>query len=475
MDKAATKVPYNGIPAGSRGSSSATTPTPTRPSSPTPAPTKAPVCNGRTRKAWKDLTPAEKETYNSALALSMDNGAYQHFWQMHQYLFRTEIHNSCAFLLWHRKFLLGFENMLRSLGPQYACVTIPYYDYVQDSVAFRANRCNSIASCSPIARELASGPAFAGKFRRADWSRVPLAAEMSHLLIQTYLLPANNAGGLSQVNSNVESNVHNMVHNQLSMDMAMALSPRDPIFFSHHATIDLLHTIYYQCRASGQPLSDPRVFPASCSARLRDASGNGGFTITAATDVFLQESASVNALTAPVSAPWYAGLPNKYSEYVNANALGSFSYNYQLSGPLGSMLNTCGPVSRRLSYDLPMNKTNVRQQVVVGKVSPINDNEYRWEQKMKALCVQHGLSALDTQLEMERQQIQLYQNCFQGDVEDYTAAFKEMMGIPKNKKAHAKAVLDAMQDGSAPLLLPKTAWTKINLDTYGCAGDIKIA
>lgn len=216
-------------------------------------------CNGRTRKACKDLTQKEKDTYNNALLLSMSNGAFQHFYQMYHYLLDKEIHKSCAFFFWHRKFLLGFENMLRSLGSQYACVTIPYYDYVQDSVMFRSRQCNSIASCSPFARELATSSAFAGKFDRTNWAYIPLALEMSHLSIQTYLFPSNTATRVAKVSSNIEYEVHNMVHNQLSSDMAMTFSPRDPIFYSHHATVDLLHTIYYQCQARDLPATDDHL------------------------------------------------------------------------------------------------------------------------------------------------------------------------------------------------------------------------
>jgi len=37
-----------------------------------------------------------------------------------------------AFYAWHRKFLLEFENMLRSLDPKFKCVTIPYWDWAQE-------------------------------------------------------------------------------------------------------------------------------------------------------------------------------------------------------------------------------------------------------------------------------------------------------------------------------------------------------
>ena len=36
----------------------------------------------------------------------------------------------------------------------------------------------------------------------------------------------------------LEATPHNTVHNTIAGDMATMLSPRDPIFFLHHANID---------------------------------------------------------------------------------------------------------------------------------------------------------------------------------------------------------------------------------------------
>ncbi|KAF0712876.1 hypothetical protein As57867_004608, partial [Aphanomyces stellatus] len=103
----------------------------------TPAPTSVtsapiPTC-ARVRKSWEAMTTTEKDTYLSAIALAMDNGMYQKFVWVHQEtMSNREAHRTCVFLFWHRKFLLAFENMLRSLGDRYKCVTLPYWDYVQD-------------------------------------------------------------------------------------------------------------------------------------------------------------------------------------------------------------------------------------------------------------------------------------------------------------------------------------------------------
>ncbi|RHY83796.1 hypothetical protein DYB26_013057, partial [Aphanomyces astaci] len=83
--------------------------------------------------SWDALTAAEKETFVSAIEIAMDRGLYQKFVLIHQeQMGNREAHGTCVFLFWHRKYLLGFENMLRSLGDQYKCLTLPYWDYVQN-------------------------------------------------------------------------------------------------------------------------------------------------------------------------------------------------------------------------------------------------------------------------------------------------------------------------------------------------------
>ena len=37
-----------------------------------------------------------------------------------------------SFYAWHRKFLVEFENILRSMDPKFKCVTVPYWDWAQE-------------------------------------------------------------------------------------------------------------------------------------------------------------------------------------------------------------------------------------------------------------------------------------------------------------------------------------------------------
>ncbi|KUF87100.1 E3 ubiquitin ligase BIG BROTHER [Phytophthora nicotianae] len=112
-------------------------------------------CGARVRKDWDSMTTAEKDTYKGALAAAMDSGAYIKFVEMHTEMqSEMEAHRQCMFIYWHRLLLVVFENMLRGQGSQYACVTVPYYNWVGASNRMLAGTCSSLGDCSTITREL---------------------------------------------------------------------------------------------------------------------------------------------------------------------------------------------------------------------------------------------------------------------------------------------------------------------------------
>lgn len=114
------------------------------------------VCStARIRKSYDSLTAAEKSLYISALQLAMDKGYYIKFIEMHtEKMSEMQAHRVCTFSYWHRYLLLGFENMLRSLGTAYECITVPYWDEIQHNAKMMAGTCSSIQGCSPIVADL---------------------------------------------------------------------------------------------------------------------------------------------------------------------------------------------------------------------------------------------------------------------------------------------------------------------------------
>ncbi|GLE11056.1 hypothetical protein PINS_up023354 [Pythium insidiosum] len=72
--------------------------------------------------------------YLSAVQIAMEKGYHYRFVGVHTaHMNRITSHGACPFLLWHRRYILGYENMLRSLHPKFANLTLPYWDYFEDT------------------------------------------------------------------------------------------------------------------------------------------------------------------------------------------------------------------------------------------------------------------------------------------------------------------------------------------------------
>ena len=115
----------------------------------------------RIRKSWYTLTQAEKDLYLDATELAMDRGFHAMFLEIHSSSRSDrEAHHTCGFLLWHRRFILAYENMLRSLGRRYECLTIPYWDYFADYDKVRRGECSTLEACSVFLQEMggSAGP-----------------------------------------------------------------------------------------------------------------------------------------------------------------------------------------------------------------------------------------------------------------------------------------------------------------------------
>jgi hypothetical protein len=59
------------------------------------------------------------------------------------YVTATPYGRGDGFFPWHRWFLYQFEELLRSLGPRYRCVSIPYWDWSRSGTALGTGIFNS--------------------------------------------------------------------------------------------------------------------------------------------------------------------------------------------------------------------------------------------------------------------------------------------------------------------------------------------
>uniref|UniRef100_K3WJW4 Tyrosinase copper-binding domain-containing protein n=1 Tax=Globisporangium ultimum (strain ATCC 200006 / CBS 805.95 / DAOM BR144) TaxID=431595 RepID=K3WJW4_GLOUD len=427
------------------------------------------------------MLPQEKEVYLRAIQLSMDNGLYIKFVEIHtEQMTTAEAHRTCMFVYWHRLFLLGFENMLRSYGGEFSCITVPYWNYVDHNDLFLSGACSSMEDCAPILREL--GGSQAGRTRtveingtpiqgtcvtnypanhfcqssvvrgnqcarcipRGDWATAafPPTTSVSSLMRQLFSSPT-----IASVATNLEQGIHNTIHNSLEGAMSNLEAPADPIFFSHHATIDLLHTIFYKCAVGNTvtmsleaKLSDPRQF-TQCARRTPLGRSVDRNVLLPQSSVMIrsggqtEQAQSVFEVQNPLD-PFFAPLPQEYLSLSDVRDIGEFSYNYEITGLLGSMYTTCGGLTttrtgaRGINRELASKEIN--QNSFVEAVVVPSETSSGWYNEALAAAVNatsltessQDTAFTDALAEVEKMTCVFYDEC-RGKVRDYNAQFRQ--------------------------------------------------
>lgn len=338
-------------------------------------------CGPRMRKSWAAMTSKETTLYKDALAASMDSGAYIKFVEIHtEMMSEMEAHRQCMFIYWHRLLLLAFENMLRGQGSTYACVTVPYWDWISDYNRFVNGECTNMLDCSYALRALggSSGTSqrylqingedtwgvyvskspldhfcqnsglkdtkCAKKLTRGVWKSTTIPGSASYASVSNQLFGATN---IAEMSTAIEEGVHNNVHANLAGAMETFASPADPIFWSHHAMVDLLHTIFHKCRVGTEKmtLAEKVANPvgwATCERR------NGGEfnpldRVTMRTG--LNGKNPVAGAKDKVIGKFFTGVPTQFAALMDHNDLGSSSYAYLYAGLLSDMYANCGEIA----------------------------------------------------------------------------------------------------------------------------------
>jgi tyrosinase len=113
-------------------------------------------CTSRIRRDWRQLSANEKELYRDAIKAAMTTGYHTLFQEvLSDKDTCNEVYLTGASVYWHRRFLLAYENMLRSLEPRFTCITIPYWDMFADFASQVAlpTQCASMEQCSQFLGE----------------------------------------------------------------------------------------------------------------------------------------------------------------------------------------------------------------------------------------------------------------------------------------------------------------------------------
>lgn len=408
----------------------------------------------RVRLSWEMMkADGTSELYAEAVSLAIETGYQELFANIHNEQGQNvnEAHNAAGFIFWHRRYLLAYENMLRSLDERFECLTLPYWNYFShyEQMNPRPKPGDALAIAS-IMREMPQGDA-----RRGPWhskASFPGSASID------YLTNALNVPTYDKVAKNIERTFHNSLHGWLGGTMGTYQSPRDPIFFAHHATVDLAHALFYKCRTD--PRSDrtdefKKTSPIAYVPYGRHAPDiNGGFHM-----YYRNGSVSVPVEEIDSLQPFFASLPSFYYQYVDTqelndakNATSSCNYRYVLDPLLQSVLDSidCVPRPAEEEEEKPRIFPNVHVQ-----------NELHWRD-----VIRHALTGLEsTEIAYQLNIMHCVMHAERYGLDDYSTAFRSAFGIPPHEHAPCistvKAYHQAIEKNSTILHLQEHVWRRI--------------
>lgn len=472
------------------------------------------------------LLPQEKDIYLRAIARSMDDGYYIKFVEIHtEQLTTVEAHNTCMFLYWHRLLLLGFENMLRSYGGEFSCITVPYWNYVDDNEHYLRGECRSMEECSLILQELGgsidgfprtvvingspiSGTCVAASplnhfceashlragecarcVPRGNWGIAPFppTTTVSSLARQLFSTPT-----IAGVVANLEAGIHDTVHSALGGAMGFLEAPADPIFFSHHASIDLLHSIFYKCMVGNtvslplqEKLADPRVYTACPRRQPLGVNVIDRNVLLPQSSILLRTGeAGINPSSVferrNVLDPFFSVLPSEYMSLSDIRDIGVFSYNYEMTGLLADMFTTCpGAPSmsgfRRLAATNTPEKSSVFLEAVIVPSDNATGNWYTEALEAASKSMSNGSTvddpsqasfSLDALEDVEKMTCVFYDEC-RGGVQDFSDDFRSSFHMNGSTPCHT--ILDNLKSGRDRIRTPN--WRPIFLRNLKCDGQ----
>lgn len=176
------------------------------------------ICNEteRVRLSWDMMKAAgTSELYTAAVNQAVSKGYQEMFSNVHNEQGQNinEAHNSAGFIFWHRRYLLAYENMLRSLDPAFECLTIPYWNYFSHYQQMPRNPQEGDAlEVAAIMREMPQGDAGRGSWhlKRGFPASASIAYLTDKLNVETYQDVAKNIEYSFHSTSNT---IHCLCHN----------------------------------------------------------------------------------------------------------------------------------------------------------------------------------------------------------------------------------------------------------------------
>lgn len=224
----------------------------------------------------RHLTSTQRTRFVEAVLELKRIGSYDRYVVTHAKYFAADgetglrvAHMAPTFFPWHRRFLLQFESDLRTLDPG---VSIPYWDWTYDNsgsaslwgadfMGGNGRDSDGQVMTGPFAYENGGWPIHYGvtqeKYLTRNMGRpdrpivLPTRAELNDALKNPVYdtAPWNSAPTTKGFRNRIEGwtvsdtrggYLHNRVHQWVGGHMIGGTSPNDPVFWLHHAFLDLI-------------------------------------------------------------------------------------------------------------------------------------------------------------------------------------------------------------------------------------------
>ncbi|ETW10555.1 hypothetical protein H310_00822 [Aphanomyces invadans] len=372
-----------------------------------PAANHASVCTkskcSNVRKDWYQLSDQDKAITQRCVTKLFQTGLYQKITGVHVFKPNDQYaHRTNAFVHWHRKWLLIVENMLRSMGGECSCLTLPYWDWAQDAVAMQTTKCASRSQCSGVLRDWGGGASTTSKFvsipiyndpqsgvasgsatgycvlndvtkdwhagmelhkYKTQWDPTcpiirrgwddfgdengffasPLAST-SFLNLASSLARAYDYDTFASI---ALGDIHILPHERSGAYLRTFISPADPVFLLHHTNIDRMYALWEACHGCMNPSRATRTTEGPC---YRGASSNDGindpfvfqFFDPLGNDQFRQ----VDIDDADDMAEYVPRTFKTPGDIMDTTSLGEYAYSYQTNSMDDRLWSTSGCANR---------------------------------------------------------------------------------------------------------------------------------
>ncbi|KAF1794688.1 hypothetical protein GQ600_816 [Phytophthora cactorum] len=365
--------------------------------------------------------------------------------------------------------LLGFENMLRSYGGEFSCITVPYWNYVDDNQRYLLGGCRSMEECSLLLRDFGgslngfsrsvtiNGSPIGGTcvitFAKPRTSVEETARVVSLVGLVELPIPTDDDCELACTPALRDSNhcwccgqpgtrhsQHRSQRSRRSYGRPRSTGRPDFLFPSCHHRPAALHLL--KCVVGNtvpipleQKLSDPRVYTECPRRRPLPVNAIDRNILYPQSNVLLRTGEEGTNPTSVFSQfnmldPFFADLPSSYLSFSDIRDLGVFSYNYEMTGLLAEMFTTCpgagfGPACHSVSLKAPTTPRKKSITVIV----PSNKTADNWfsealaaasnSSSVESVMEDASQGALDAIEDVEKMTCVFYDEC-RGGVHDFS-------------------------------------------------------